>query len=112
MSDTPPERESRACAKCGVTDTHAHHVQYVAFVHPVTGEGTDLSVSKHIQCCAEDGCPICTVDVDQAAQTLTDTAPSDEFTALMQTKGSEHLQVLFDTVGVESPEFQTTATEA
>jgi hypothetical protein len=76
-------RLSRACVKCGVEDTHTHHVQYSAVTHPVTGEGIDLSVSKHVQCCAEDGCEICAADVEAASAVLTDTSPSDEFTAFM-----------------------------
>jgi hypothetical protein len=103
----PDTRESRACAKCGVTDTHAHHVQYVAFNHPVTGEGLDLSVTKHVQCCAEDGCEICSVDVEL----LPDTAVGDAFDQALQNRPSEHLQVLFERVAVESPQFNIPTTE-
>jgi hypothetical protein len=107
-------RESRACAKCGVTDTHTHHVQYVAFSHPVTGEATDLSVTKHTQCCAEDGCPICTTDLEHAekAQVADHTKPSDAFTAFMvNARSDEHNQALFEQHGIESPQYQYPGTQ-
>jgi hypothetical protein len=110
VTDTAPAaRESRACAKCGLTDTHTHHVQYVAFLHPVTGAGTDLSVSKHTQCCAEDGCPICATDLEHAekAQVAEHTKPSDAFTGFMDSpRSDEHNQALFERHGIESPNFQ------
>jgi hypothetical protein len=114
VTDTAPaERESRTCAKCGLTDTHAHHVQYVAFLHPVTGEGTDLSVTKHVQCCAEDNCPICAIDVEHAGknQVPDHTTPSDAFTAYMQNKTDEHHQALFESQSIETPKFAIPATQ-
>ena len=87
------ERASRKCDKCGVEDTHSHHVQYVAFNHPSRGP-IDLSVTKHVQCCAEDGCEICSIDVEHAGKQLGDTSPSDEFTAFMQSKPPELLEAL------------------
>jgi hypothetical protein len=110
----PQERESRACAKCGKTDTHSHHIQYVAFTHPVTGMGTDLSVTKHTQCCAEDGCPICTTDLEHAekAQVPDHKNPSDAFTAFMvATRSDEHAQALFERHGIETPKFAIPGTQ-
>jgi hypothetical protein len=103
---TEPQLEVRTCAKCGLTDSHAHHVQYVAFNHPVTGEGVDLTVTKHVQCCAEEGCPICSVHVEQARLSLSDLGPSDAFTEFMKNPPREVFQALFERVGIESPEFQ------
>src|ERR1700751_5421697 len=97
-------RESRTCDKCGVADTHAHHVQYVALVHPGTGQSHDLSVTKHVQCCAEDGCEICATDLEHA-QHLGDTSPSDAFTAYMQDKPDEHHRALFERHGIETPAY-------
>jgi hypothetical protein len=112
MSDTPPaERISRTCDVCGVEDTHAHHVQHVAFNHPVTGEPTDLSVSRHIQCCAASGCPICATDVEYAAQGNVTAEPSDAFTAYMTSKADDHAQALFEAHGVETPKFNIPATQ-
>jgi hypothetical protein len=102
----PDVRETRTCAKCGLTDSHAHHVQYVAFAHPVTGEGMDLSVSKHVQCCAEDACPICTVDIREA----TTKTIGDVFDQLMQARPAGTLQALFEEAAVESPEYNIPGT--
>lgn len=108
MTDTAPEaRETRTCAKCGLSDSHAHHVQYVAFSHPVTGEGLDLSVTKHVQCCAEDGCPICSVDVTEAPTTDI----GDAFTQFMQNKPEGTFRALYESVAVESPDFYVPTTE-
>ncbi len=85
-----PERESRTCATCKVVDAHAHHIQYVALAHPVTGEGIDFSVTKHIQCCASDGCGVCATDVEFAP----DSSIGDAFTAYVQAKSPEHLAAL------------------
>ena len=76
---TDVELAERTCAKCGASDTEPHHVQYVALSHPVSGQGVDLSVSKHVQCCAEDGCPICSADVERAAQEGADPSRLREF---------------------------------
>jgi hypothetical protein len=89
-----------------VTDTHAHHVQYVAFNHPVTGEAQDLSITKHVQCCAEDGCPICATSVEHISQAMADTSPSDAFTAAMIDKTDDHHQALFEQHSIESANFQ------
>ena len=110
MSDVTVERETRTCAKCGVDDTHAHHIQYVAFLHPVTGEAQDLSITKHVQCCAEDGCEICATDVEVIGRTLSNTAPSDEFTAAIQEKSDDHVRTLFERHAIESPNYQIPAT--
>ena len=98
-------REIRECASCGVSDTHAHHVQFLAFIHPVTGKAEDLSVSRHVQCCAADGCEICSTDVEH----LGAGAPSDEFTAAMQDKSDDHHRALYERHGVESPSYRVTA---
>jgi hypothetical protein len=110
MTDTAT-REQRTCAKCGLTDNHAHHVQYVAFSHPVTGEGMDLSVTKHVKCCAEDGCEICTVDVAEITAAGQDVEPSDALDEFLQNRPAEALQHLFEQVSVESPDFQIPGTE-
>lgn len=99
MTDTPPDPEVRTCDKCSQTDSDPHHVQYVAFNHPVTGEPTDLSVTKHIDCCAEDGCPICTTDVAQAQQAG---VPIPQF---VQERPTASLQALFEEHSIETPEF-------
>ena len=91
-STTEPELQERTCAKCGATDTEPHHVQYVALKHPVTGEGTDLSVSKHVQCGAEDGCPICSADDERAAQDGTDPSRLRDF---LQNRPPDHLAKLY-----------------
>lgn len=109
MTDT--SRETRTCAKCGVTDSEAHHVQYVAFSHPVTGEGMDLSVTKHVQCCAEDACPICSVDIEQAMSGNQDTSIGAAFTEYLQNRPSGALQALFERVSVETPDFAIPGTE-
>jgi hypothetical protein len=98
-------RITRVCAKCGIEDDHSHHVQYVAFNHPVTGDPTDLTVTKHVQCCAEDGCPICSTDVEHASKAQVTAEPSTAFTEYMQNKSDEHLQALFESHGIESPKF-------
>jgi len=87
------ESAERVCAKCGASDTEPHHVQYVALRHPVSGEPTDLSVSKHVQCCAEDGCPICGADVERAAQEGADPSRLMEF---LQHRPADHLAKLSD----------------
>jgi hypothetical protein len=103
MTDTAT-REERTCAKCGLTDNHAHHVQYVAFAHPVTGEGMDLSVTKHVHCCAEDGCEICTVTVAQLKDAGQDQSPSDALDQFLQNPPDTVLAALFEQRGVESPD--------
>jgi hypothetical protein len=88
-----------------VTDSHAHHVQYVAFNHPVSGMGVDLSVSKHVQCCADDGDPICQSAMKFARDALDDYSPSDRFNEFIQNPPREYLQELFEVHGITSPEF-------
>lgn len=101
------ELESRTCATCGVTDTEPMHVQYVAFNHPVSGVGVDLSVNKHVKCCGEDGCPICSTDIRQAEAIGADL---NHLRGFLQNRPKEHMQVLFEQFGVESPDFQVPAT--
>ena len=91
------ERSIRECAACHVSDTHAHHVHYVAIQHPVTGEPLDLTVSKHVQCCAADGCEICATDVEFAV----DKSIGADFTAHMQAKSPDHLAALSERHGIE-----------
>ena len=85
---TEPELILRVCAKCGVEDTEPHHLQYVAFNHPVTGAGVDLSVSKHVRCCAEDGCPICSTDLRRAEL---DGADLDHLRAWLTNRPRDHV---------------------
>lgn len=108
MADDP---EVRTCDKCGLEDTEPHHVQYVAFNHPIDGAGVDLSVTKHIACCAADGCPICSTDVRQAEAEGVDVHHLSDF---VQSRSPELQQELFEQFGVESPDFQipTTAEES
>jgi len=100
--------ETRTCAKCGVENTEPHHVQYVAFNHPVSGVGIDLSVSKHVKCCAEDGCPICSTDVRRAEA---DGVDLDDLTDFLQNRPKDLQQELFEQFSVESPDFQIPGTE-
>jgi hypothetical protein len=104
--------ETRTCDKCGQTDTAPRHVQYVAFSHPVTGEGTDLSVSKHVDCCAEDGCPICTTTMQAVGEA--GVGKDDALRNFLQNEPEELKQELFEAWAVETPEFQipTTSEEA
>jgi len=101
------ELETRACDKCGQTDTDPHHVQYVAFTHPVTGEATDLSISKHVDCCAEDGCPICTTTMQSAGEIGVEKGHFREF---LQNEPPELQQELFEAWAVETPDFQVPTT--
>jgi hypothetical protein len=102
------DRIARECHGCHVTDTHAHHVQYAALTHPVTKEPIDFSVSKHIQCCASDGCEICATDVEFAP----DTSIGDGFTAYMQAKTDEHHAALTERHGILTPLSVVSAAEA
>jgi hypothetical protein len=97
MSD---ERLARECATCHASDTHAHHIQYAALPHPVTKEPIDLSVSKHIQCCAIDGCEVCRTDVEFAPNREV----GDEFTAYAQAKTPDHLAALTSRHGISTTE--------
>jgi hypothetical protein len=101
------KRATRACAKCGVEDSEAHHVQYVAFNHPVTGEGVDLSVSKHVVCCAEDGCPICSTDVAAVGSNASHKA----LTHFVQNRPPAEVQSLFEQFRVETPDFNIPGTQ-
>jgi hypothetical protein len=104
--------ETRTCDKCGQTDTDPHHVQYVAFAHPVSGSGVDLSVTKHVDCCAEDGCPICTTTMDGVHKA--GVGKGGDLREFLQNEPSEVRQELFEAWGVETPDFQipTTSEEA
>jgi hypothetical protein len=104
------ERVTRECSKCGQTDDHPHHVQYVAFTHPATGEGVDLSISKHIDCCAEDGCAICSLDMEYAPKG----AHGATMIEFLENRSDEHKQRLFEELGCETVNFQVplTAEEA
>ena len=93
----------RVCNTCGIEDTEPHHVQYVAFNHPVTGSGVDLSVTKHIHCCADEGCEICTTDMRFASEAGADTKHMRKF---LQNRSKEEYQELFEKYGIESPDFQ------
>ncbi len=93
-----PDRVIRECASCHQADSHAHHVQYAAIKHPVTGGPVDISVSKHIQCCALDGCDICKTDVEFAPDALV----GDAFTAYVQAKSPEHLAAITARHGIST----------
>ena len=95
--------EVRVCSTCGVEDTEPHHVQYVAFTHPVDGAGVDLSVSRHIACCAGEGCPVCSTDLAQAKE---EGADLDHLRDFLLSRPPQLHQTLFEQFGVESPEFQ------
>lgn len=47
------EAAPRTCDICGVEDTAPHHVVYII------QQSREISVSNHIRCCAEAGCPAC-----------------------------------------------------
>jgi hypothetical protein len=49
----------RVCDACGREDELPHHVTYQPGVDPVTGQVRDMGLSKHIACCAEEGCEVC-----------------------------------------------------
>ena len=76
------------------------HVQYVAFAHPVSGMGVDLSVTKHVHCCAEDGCPICSNDMRRAKEDGVD------IKAFVMNRPLDHQQYLFEHFSIETPEVQ------
>jgi hypothetical protein len=99
MTDVTPE--VRTCDKCGVADDEPHHVQYVAY-------GSGAGVSKHVRCCAGEGCPICTADVHWAEQAGVDPNHLREF---LQARPPELQQSLFDEFGVESPDLQIAVEE-
>lgn len=96
MSSTT-EPVERVCSKCGASDLEPHHVQYVALTHPIEGTGVDLSVSKHVQCCAEDGCPICSADVERAAQ---EGADPSRLLGFLQHRPADHQEMLQEQFGV------------
>lgn len=96
MTDT--QRFVRTCDRCKTIDSHAHHIQYAAFKHPITGEGVDISVSKHIQCCAADGCEVCATDVEFAP----DAQIGDGFTSYAQAKSTEHLAAITARHGIST----------
>ena len=101
--------ETRVCQKCGVEDTEPHHVQYVAFNHPVSGVGVDLSVTKHVKCCGEDGCPVCSTDIRTAEKVGADLEHLRPFLQ-NRPKGSPAGTVRA-VLSVESPDFQIPGTE-
>lgn len=92
-------REAHECAKCHVTDTHSKHTIFAMGRHPVTGVEVDFSVEKHIQCCADDGCEICTTDVEMASGTAA--GIGEAFTQYMQHKTDEHLGMLMERHGIQ-----------
>jgi hypothetical protein len=95
----------RVCQKCGVEDDEPMHVNYVAFNHPVSGVGVDLSVQKHVKCCGEDGCPICSTDMRTAEKVGADL---EHLRPFLQNRPRELQQELFEQFAVESPDFQDT----
>jgi hypothetical protein len=95
----------RQCATCGALDTEPHHVAYVAFTHPGTGEGVDLTVTKHVTCCAADGCPVCSADA-RAAQAAG--VPLDR--TFLTNRPAALRQELFERHRVETPDFAVPGT--
>lgn len=104
---TVTDRTAKKCDDCGVTDTHAHHIQFIGIIHPITQEGIDLSVSKHIQCCAKNGCESCSTHVEFAPTKEI----GDKFNAFVQNPSVEHDLALFDRHGIVTPA-STAAAEA
>lgn len=105
---TTADLETRTCDKCSQTDTDPHHVQYVAFSHPVTGSGVDLSVTKHVDCCAEDGCPICTTTMQAVGEA--GVGKGGELREFLMNRPAELQQELFEAWAVETPDFQIPTT--
>lgn len=96
---TVTDRTTRTCDGCSKSDTHAHHVQFIGIIHPITQEGIDLSVSKHIQCCAADGCEVCSTHVEFApAKEI-----GDKFNAFLQSPSVEHDLALNERHGIITP---------
>ncbi len=95
------ERIASVCDGCQVTDAHSRHIQYAVVKHPVTGKSLDISISKHIQCCASAGCAVCAADVEFAPIKEI----GDDFTAYTQSKTAEHLAALASRHGIASPAY-------
>lgn len=91
------ELMERTCDKCGVIDTEPHHVQYKI------GPGVAQSITKHVQCCATDGCPSCSTDMRWATQEGADLEHLRDF---LTHRPRELYQELFEKLGIESAEFQ------
>lgn len=104
MTDTSAPRETRTCQKCGQEDDHPHHVQYTAFNHPVTGEAQDLSVSKHVDCCAEDGCLVCATSMQHAP----DGAHGPSMQEYLTNPPDDYHKDLFEQHGIETPNYTVT----
>jgi hypothetical protein len=96
---TVDERIARKCDGCNVTDTHAHHIQFIGIIHPITKEGIDLSVEKHPQCCAADGCEVCATHLEFAPSKEI----GDKFNAFLQSPTVEHDLALFERHGILTP---------
>jgi predicted methyltransferase len=105
---TVTERTTRTCDKCSVADSHAHHIQFIGIIHPITQEGIDLSVSKHIQCCAASGCASCSTHVEFAP----DKSIGEKFNAFVQAPSIEHQLALFERHGIVTPESKAAAAAA
>jgi|ERR1017187_9048042 hypothetical protein len=105
---TVTERTTRTCDECSVADSHAHHIQFIGIIHPITQEGIDLSVSKHIQCCAADGCEVCSTHVEFAP----DKSIGEKFNAFIQNPSVEHDLALFDRHRIVTPASEAAATAA
>lgn len=109
------ERIERQCAKCELTDSHGHHTNYVAFTHPISKQPVDLSITKHVQCCASDGCELCQTAMKHARVALNDDdalEPGERFNEFLQNPPREYLAELFEVHGITSPEFDYTKEES
>lgn len=82
-STTEPQYDVRTCTKCGVTDSEPRHVTY----------SVDADLSKHIACCAEDGCEICAADIEASG--------GNADRQFLQNRPDDLKQKLHDELGVE-----------
>jgi hypothetical protein len=94
-------RTTRTCQGCRKSDDHPHHVQAVFARHPVTDAELDLSVSRHIDCCAAAGCEVCSTHLE-----FTQGKKGAELVAHMQALPKAHARALFERHGIESPGFE------
>lgn len=59
------QRVVRSCAKCKQEDNHPRHVVSLEVADPRDpARIIDLTEMKHLDCCAEDGCIVCALDLE------------------------------------------------
>lgn len=78
-------------------DDAPHHVRYAVSTHPLDSYAVDTSTSRHIDCCAEEGCPICATDVRRA------NADGVEIHTFVRNRPEDHQEILLQNFGVQSP---------